>query len=230
MVWEELLRKHEDEQAAESSRRRNFMVVDGNPMIRRFVQVLADRRGYNCDQAASGSQCLQLSTLKEYSMIIIDYKMNGLYATMELKRKGYSGLIIGLIDPHQGSGSVQQFMDAGADSVIVTPFTARQLDKLISFMNELRSPSFSGRLQGDQGPLKEFEKAPNLLGGTSRSSDSPPKRSPHIVGEDTGGDDPSPQLLKKKPIKMSISTDETDAATTGLRQRVKSEMTNKSDT
>jgi CheY-like chemotaxis protein len=230
LVWEEVLRKHTNENGEDdddTKSRKRFMVVDGNPMIRRFVQVLADRRGYICDPAASGSQCLELSRLKDYAMIIIDFAMNGLYATTELKRNGYSGLIIGLIDPHQGNLSVQQFMDAGADSVIVTPFTAHQLDKLISFMNELRDPDFAGRLQGDRGPLKEFEKDPKLLGsdrlgsdrlasgrlssgrlGSDRTVSESPERV-HAAGDDemSPGSGSGSGLIKGKPIKMSLSTD-----------------------
>ena len=110
------------------------LIVDDSKLNRKFMARLLLLFDMSVEEAEDGSDCLEKVGLsfkngRKFDAVFMDNNMpnmNGMEATMELRKIGYSGVIIGVTGDGRAE-SIREFVDRGADDVLVKPITNDQL-------------------------------------------------------------------------------------------------------
>lgn len=104
------------------------LVVDDEERIRRLVKMYLEKEDFVVEEAADGSEALELAIENDYDVILLDImmpEMDGIEVTEKL-RKEKSTPIIMLTAKGEESNRVQGF-EVGTDDYIVKPFSPREV-------------------------------------------------------------------------------------------------------
>lgn len=148
--------------------RLRVLVVDDSALNRKVVMRSLEACGHVCSEAADGHDALVFFTtsdtmLDEIKVVLMDSnmpRMNGPDCARELRRRGYSGVILGLT----GNGlpaDIANFVELGADEVIVKPMSVEKFDEVISFVNKRRAYAAQGRLSFKKASHYNIKATPN---------------------------------------------------------------------
>jgi CheY-like chemotaxis protein len=119
-----------------------ILVVDDAPSIRKVVTRTLQSIGASCESASDGQSAINIVLSSSVSnsagaavfdLILMDnlmVPMGGLEATAELRRLGYSGLIIGATG-NLLPEDIQLFLSAGADDVLGKPLSLADLESSV---------------------------------------------------------------------------------------------------
>lgn len=110
-----------------------MLLADDDPSSIRLARFLLDKLRAEVDVADNGEQAVEKAQQNTYDAILMDIEMpvmDGLTATRELRKKGYSGTIVALTARTQAE-DVQTCLEAGFDDYLPKPLTQQALSKMI---------------------------------------------------------------------------------------------------
>jgi len=128
----------------EAEPKRKVLIIDDDPSLRRLVQVVFEREGFNVSLAGEGSEGVRLALMNPPQIIILDIMMEGLHGFEVCKMlRANSSLrrtAIIIMSGKSYKPDIDKAIELGADSYVVKPFSPKELLKTaIEHMNERMS-------------------------------------------------------------------------------------------
>jgi two-component system response regulator MtrA len=120
------------------------LIIDDDPSLRRLVQVVFDRDGFDTFLANEGSEGVRLALMNPPNIIILDIMMEGLHGFEVCKMlRANSSLrqtAIIIISGKSYKPDIDKAMELGADSYVVKPFSPKDLLEIaVKHMKERES-------------------------------------------------------------------------------------------
>ena len=143
-----------------------ILVVDDEPGIREFLQIMLEREGYEVSSAENGTEAISRFKKKKYDVVIADIKMpkvSGLEVLSSVKELSPETSVI-LITAHASFESAVEAMNEGAYDYITKPFNVDEIKVTVS--NALQNNGGSG----DVGGSKKGKGGVALFEGMTSSS------------------------------------------------------------
>jgi len=115
-----------------------ILVVDDVASNRKILTRILTRRGYECDTAVDGVDCLKMmetTAADHYCCIMMDFQMpnmNGPEATRRIREMGFKSLKIIGVTGNVMSGDVDYFLESGANHVLEKPLNIELFDALMA--------------------------------------------------------------------------------------------------
>jgi CheY-like chemotaxis protein len=112
----------------------DVLVAEDNETNQMLISILLKERGINFEVVANGQEALQKASQKEYDLILMDINMpvlDGIGATQELRKKGYSKPIVSL-SANVIESDTKAFRAAGMDEILHKPIVPKELDRVLS--------------------------------------------------------------------------------------------------
>ena len=137
-----------------------ILVVDDEPGIREFLQIMLEREGYEVSCAENGTEAISRFKKKKYDVVIADIKMpkvSGLEVLSSVKEMSPETNVI-LITAHASFESAVEAMNEGAYDYITKPFNVDEIKVTVS--NALQNNGGSGEVAGskkEKGGVALFE-------------------------------------------------------------------------
>jgi DNA-binding response OmpR family regulator len=122
------------------------LIIDDDPSLRRLVQVVFERDGFDVSLASEGSEGVRLALMNPPHVVILDIMMEGLHGFEVCKmlraNSSMRRTAIIIISGKSYKPDIDKAMELGADSYIVKPFSPKELLKIaIEQMHERASQS-----------------------------------------------------------------------------------------
>ena len=120
-----------------SDSRNMHLIVDNMVSCRILLAAILDKIGEKNMQCCNGKEALKFASEKNFSFIWIDVNMpvmNGIDATIELRKIGYKGHIIGVTGQNDKS-TYNICIKSGMDHVIVKPISLKNICDTIEYFN-----------------------------------------------------------------------------------------------
>ncbi len=120
------------------------LIIDDDPSLRRLVQVVFDRDGFETFLANEGSEGIRLALTNPPNIIILDIMMEGLHGFEVCKMlRANSSLrrtAIIIISGKSYKPDIDKAIELGADSYVVKPFSPKDLLEIaVKHMKERES-------------------------------------------------------------------------------------------
>jgi DNA-binding response OmpR family regulator len=117
------------------------LIIDDDPTLRRLVQVVFERDGFDVSLASEGSEGVRLALMNPPNIIILDIIMEGLHGFEVCKmlraNSSMRRTAIIMMSGKSYKPDIDRAMELGADSYVVKPFSPKELLKIaIEHMNE----------------------------------------------------------------------------------------------
>jgi two-component system response regulator MtrA len=124
--------------------KRKVLIIDDDPSLRRLVQVLFERDGFDVSLASEGSEGIRLALMNPPHIIILDIMMEGLHGFEVCKmlraNSSMQRTAIIIISGKSYKPDIDKAMELGADSYVVKPFSPKELLQIaIEHMNKRAS-------------------------------------------------------------------------------------------
>src|SRR5690625_4782264 len=126
-----------------------ILVVDDEDRIRRLIRMYLEREEFDIEEAANGSDALELALTNDYDLILLDImmpEMDGYEVCTELRKEKTTPVIM-LTARGEEMNRVEGF-EAGADDYVVKPFSPREVVYRVKAL--LRRSSKTAYLKTDQ--------------------------------------------------------------------------------
>ncbi len=114
--------------------RGNILVVDDEPGIREFLEIMLRKQGYGVETAADGVEALELLEDRRFDLVIVDIqmpKMNGIEFLREFKKKETEIPVI-MITAFASHETAIEAMKLGAYDYITKPFKVDEIKLVIA--------------------------------------------------------------------------------------------------
>jgi two-component system response regulator PilR (NtrC family) len=137
-----------------------ILVVDDEPGIREFLQIMLEREGYEVSCAENGTDAISRCKKKRYDVVIADIRMpkvSGLEVLSSVKEISPATNVI-MITAHASFESAVEAMNEGAYDYITKPFNVDEIKVTVS--NALQNNGGSGEGAGstkEKGGVALFE-------------------------------------------------------------------------
>ena len=120
------------------------LIIDDSPTIRRIVQSVFVREGFEVSFASEGGEGVRLALMNPPNIIILDIMMEGLHGFEVCKmlraNSSMRRTAIIIMSGRSYKPDIDMAMELGADSYIVKPFSSEEILKIaIEHMNERAS-------------------------------------------------------------------------------------------
>jgi DNA-binding response OmpR family regulator len=121
--------------------KRKVLIIDDDPSLRRLVQVVFERDGFDVSLAGEGSEGIRLALINPPHIIILDIMMEGLHGFEVCKmlraNSSMQHTAIIVISGKSYKSDIDKAMELGADSYVIKPFSPKELLEIaIQHMNE----------------------------------------------------------------------------------------------
>jgi DNA-binding response OmpR family regulator len=107
------------------------LVIDDDPTLRRLVQVIFEREGFDVTVASEGSEGVHKALMNPPQIIILDLMMEGLhgYEVCKMLRANSSmrRTAIIIMSGKSYKADIDKAIEFGADSYVVKPFSNKEL-------------------------------------------------------------------------------------------------------
>lgn len=107
------------------------LIVDDDPVTRRFVRSLLSEQGYLVDVAEDGEQAIALATARRPDLIVSDLVMpyrDGFSVIATLRADARLAAIpVVILSMRDREEDIVRGLEDGADDYVVKPFNAREL-------------------------------------------------------------------------------------------------------
>jgi DNA-binding response OmpR family regulator len=117
-----------------------ILIVDDDPMIRHFVDLVLTQQGYKAVTAAASDTALQLLGRESFALVLLDINMPGMTGLdiLRLMRARPGRPKILMMTAHRDPVTIMKAMEQGADGYLAKPFKPQDLIKRMEAI--LRSP------------------------------------------------------------------------------------------
>lgn len=115
------------------------LVVDDEPLLRKYVSEILNRRGYEVQTAENGTRALQILDQDQFDLVITDMKMpdhSGLDVLKHAKKTAPETIVI-VVTAYGSVENVVQAMQLGAYNYLMKPFDVDTLETAIDKAAEL---------------------------------------------------------------------------------------------
>ena len=121
--------------------KRKVLIIDDDPSLRRLVQVVFERDGFDVSLAGECSEGVRLALINPPHIIILDIMMEGLHGFEVCKmlraNSSMQHTAIIVISGKSYKSDIDKAMELGADSYVIKPFSPKELLEIaIQHMNE----------------------------------------------------------------------------------------------
>ncbi|MBO9547237.1 response regulator [Caulobacter sp.] len=110
-----------------------ILIVDDDPMIRHFVDLVLTQQGFKVVTAASSDTAMQLLGREGFALVLLDINMPGMNGldVLRLMRARPGRPKILMITAHRDPATIMQALEQGADGYLAKPFKPQDLLKRI---------------------------------------------------------------------------------------------------
>lgn len=145
---------------SQAGRKRLFLVVDDEPIIRTVISEILHLLGFDCHPASNGALALELLAQNRYDIVIADIVMPAMHGLELLRqiRSRYPAIDVLLISGFFGADDYGELLRAGAADFLTKPFQAWELEKKVLRLLREQERSVAGR-----GVRKEVCGDPEVL-------------------------------------------------------------------
>lgn len=115
---------------------RSVLVIDDDPMIRQFVELVLHQAGYRVSSAATGAMGVEAMQASRWDLILLDIElpdMTGLNVLGVLRRQRVRPPVM-MMTAKGDAVTVRVALEAGAAGYLVKPFTAHNLSRRVEAM------------------------------------------------------------------------------------------------
>lgn len=133
----------------------SILVVDDNAMNLSVIKALLKRTGIKVDTAISGEECLTLSKLRHYNIILMDHMMPEMDGVETLRRlrtdnsNANQKTTVIVLTANAIAGCREQYMEYGFDDYISKPVQADRLDAILMQYLPEKLVHISGNTKAD---------------------------------------------------------------------------------
>lgn len=110
-----------------------ILIVDDDPMIRHFVDLVLTQQGFKVVTAASSDTAMQLLGREGFALVLLDINMPGMTGLDVLRlmrgRPGRPKML--MITAHRDPSTIMKALEQGADGYLAKPFKPQDLFKRI---------------------------------------------------------------------------------------------------
>lgn len=120
---------------------RSVLVIDDDPMIRQFVELVLHQADYRVSSAATGAMGVEVVQASRWDLILLDIEMpdmSGLNVLSVLRRQRVRPPVM-MMTAKGDVTTVRVALEAGAAGYIVKPFTPQNLLRRVEAL--LRGPT-----------------------------------------------------------------------------------------
>lgn len=115
------------------------LIVDDSRFIRQHLRQLLERIGHSCEEAADGSEALQLlRSAVEFDLMLLDVnmpRMNGLDCVKALRDAGLQPPIkVMMVTTEVDNSFICRALEYGADEFLMKPFTPESLCEKLAML------------------------------------------------------------------------------------------------
>jgi two-component system, OmpR family, KDP operon response regulator KdpE len=107
----------------------NVLVVDDEPPLRKVLQTSLATRGFAVEEAGSSEQAIEMSSQREFDLILLDINMPGMEGIEACRRirslAPHAGII--MVTVRDAESDIVRALEAGADDYITKPFRFGEL-------------------------------------------------------------------------------------------------------
>ncbi|MGD0037345.1 MAG: response regulator [Bacteroidota bacterium] len=126
------------------SQKPKVLIIDNDSTLRRLLQIVFEREGFDVSLASEGSEGVHLALMNPPNVIILDIIMEGLHGFEVCKmlraNSSMRHTAIIMISGKSYKPDIDRAMELDADSYVVKPFSPKELLKIaIEHMNERAS-------------------------------------------------------------------------------------------
>ncbi len=116
-----------------TQRNPRILVVDDEPSMRNFLEIMLNKEGYDVDMAGDGQEAISLLDSKVYELVITDIIMPKMDGTKVLKRvkEIHPETIVIMITAYASTESAVEAMNEGAYDYITKPFNVDEIKVII---------------------------------------------------------------------------------------------------
>lgn len=128
---------------------RSVFVIDDDPMIRQFVELVLHQAGYRVSSAATGAMGIEVVQASRWDLVLLDIDMpdmTGLSVLGVLRRQRVRPPVM-MMTAKGDAQTVRVALEAGAAGYMVKPFTAANLLRRVEAMLRAQAvpPASPGR-------------------------------------------------------------------------------------
>ena len=120
------------------------LIIDDSPTIRRIVQSVFERAGFEVSFASEGSDGVRIALTSIPNIVLLDIMMEGLHGFEVCKmlraNSSMNRTAIIIMSGRSYKPDIDMAMALGADSYVVKPFSGEEILKIaVEYMNERMS-------------------------------------------------------------------------------------------
>lgn len=107
---------------------KTFLIVEDDYQIRNFVKFSLHSQSYDCMEASTGKEALEIIATNKINAIILDLglpDMDGIEIIRQVR--SFSSLPIIVVSAHDQDNDKVEALDAGADDYLTKPFSIKEL-------------------------------------------------------------------------------------------------------
>lgn len=110
-----------------------ILIVDDDPMIRHFVDLVLTQQGFKVVTAAASDTAMQLLGRESFALVLLDINMPGMSGLDVLRlmrvRPGRPKIL--MMTAHRDPATIMKALEQGADGYLAKPFKPQDLLKRI---------------------------------------------------------------------------------------------------
>lgn len=110
-----------------------ILIVDDDPMVLHFVDLVLTQQGYRVTTAASSDTALQLLGRDPFALVLLDINMPGMTGldVLRLMRDRPKRPKILMITAHRDPATIMKALEQGADGYLAKPFKPQDLTRRV---------------------------------------------------------------------------------------------------
>lgn len=114
-----------------------ILIIEDDPLVRQFVELVLSQTGYNVSSVATGELGLKALQQSKWDLVLLDIQlpdMTGVDLLRLLRRYQKIKATVMMMTAKGDLATVREAMEAGADGYLVKPFTPDALNKRVEAM------------------------------------------------------------------------------------------------
>ncbi len=111
----------------------SILVVDDELMMRKLVEKILSRDGFQVTLASDGNEALAILAQKKVDIVISDIKMPGLngFELLQAVKKEYPSIAVIMMTAYGDTYSVKDALLLGADEYVTKPFRSQEIALMV---------------------------------------------------------------------------------------------------